>query len=78
MLSCFTALFAVYAGTDNKIGNAFCIVFLFLWVSFYATCVDAVQFVYCSEIFPTQIRSQGMAASVGTLFAMTLRKSHSI
>lgn len=74
MLSCFTALLSRYAGTDHKVGNAMCIVFLFLWLTFYATCIDAVSFVYCSEIFPTQMRAHGVAASVAGLFSMTLRK----
>jgi hypothetical protein len=74
MLSVFTGLFATYAGTDSKGGQVACIVALFLWLTFYATCVDAVSFIYCAEIFPTQMRSQGVAASTGTLFAMTLRK----
>lgn len=74
MLSCFTGLFSTYAGTDSKVGNAMCIVSLFLWVTFYATCIDAVSFVYCSEIFPTQMRSQGVAASVAGLFTVTLSK----
>ena len=77
MLSIFTALFSTYAGTENKVGNAMCIVFLFLWLTFYATCIDAVSFVYCSEIFPTHMRSRGMAVSVGSLFAVTLRRQMS-
>ncbi|KAH7125995.1 general substrate transporter [Dactylonectria macrodidyma] len=72
MLSVFTGLFSTYAGSDNEAGKIMCIVVLFLWVTFYASCVDAVSYVYCSEIFPTQMRSQGVAASIGTLFGMTL------
>lgn len=55
-----------------------CIVVLFCWVTFYASCVDAPSFVYCSEIFPTQMRAKGVAASVGALFSVTLSKSPGI
>ncbi|RSM18688.1 hypothetical protein CDV31_002408 [Fusarium ambrosium] len=72
VLSIFVALFSNYAGSDNTAGKIMCIVMLFAWVTFYAICIDAVSFVYCSEIFPTQMRSTGVAASVGALFAVTL------
>ncbi|KAH8595049.1 general substrate transporter [Bisporella sp. PMI_857] len=72
MLICFTAMVATFSETDNKVGNAFGVVFLFLFVTFYASCVDATSYVYCSEIFPTHMRAQGVAASIFGLFAMTL------
>ncbi|KAH7127796.1 general substrate transporter [Dactylonectria estremocensis] len=72
MLSVFVGLFSNFAGSDNEVGKVMCIVTLFLWLTFYATCIDAVCFVYVSEIFPTQMRSKGVAASVGALFAVTL------
>ena len=74
MMSIFTALFKTYAHTGNKTGNAVCVVVLFIWLSFYAICIDAVAFVYTAEIFPTKLRSVGMGASVATLFACTLRE----
>ena len=38
----------------------------------YGCCVDANTFVYCSEIFPTHIRSRGMAWSLAVLFLSTV------
>ena len=72
MLICFTAMVASFAGTSNKAGNAMGVVFLYLFVTFYASCFDACSYVYCSEIFPTALRAQGVSASIFGLFAMTL------
>ncbi|KAK5400812.1 hypothetical protein LTR06_011233 [Exophiala xenobiotica] len=72
MLTLFTALSAKYAGTSNKAGQACAVLFLYLFVTFYASCVDATSYVYCAEIFPTNLRSQGMATSIFSLFAATL------
>jgi MFS family permease len=72
MLICFTAMVASFSGTNNKAGNAFGVVFLYLFVTFYASCFDACSYVYCSEIFPTGMRAQGVAASIFGLFSMTL------
>ncbi|KEF52756.1 uncharacterized protein A1O9_11173 [Exophiala aquamarina CBS 119918] len=72
MMTVYTALVAKYSGTTNKTGQAFAVLFLYLFVTFYALCVDAVSYVYCSEIFPTSLRASGMAASVTGLFATTL------
>lgn len=74
MLSIYTGLLATYGGTDNRGGNIACVVVLFGWLTFYALCIDAPSYIYCSEIFPTQIRSAGVAASVLALFSMTLSK----
>lgn len=38
----------------------------------YGCCIDANSFIYCSEIFPTHIRPQGMAWSTGWLFLTTV------
>lgn len=38
----------------------------------YGCCIDTNSFIYCSEIFPSHIRSKGMAWSVGTLFLTTI------
>lgn len=74
MMTIYTALVARYSGTGNKTGQALAVLFLYLFVTFYAGCLDAVTYVYCSEIFPTQLRASGMAASVAGLFATTLCK----
>lgn len=72
MLICFTAMVATFSGSTNRVGNGFGVLFLFLFVTFYASCIDAVSYIYCSEIFPTNTRAQGFAASIFGLFAMTL------
>ncbi|EIW82728.1 general substrate transporter [Coniophora puteana RWD-64-598 SS2] len=66
------AMEANYVGTTNHVGNSLGIFFIFCFIFFYATGVDATSFVYCSEIFPTQIRPHGMAFSVFGLFISTL------
>ncbi|KAM0713409.1 hypothetical protein Q7P37_010371 [Cladosporium fusiforme] len=68
----FTAMVAQFVGTSNAIGNGFGVFFLYLFVFFYGGTMDASSYVYCAEIFPTSIRSQGVGFSVGGLFMMTL------
>ena len=68
----FAALVAQYAGTDNKVGNAFGVLFIFIFVTFYGGSMDASSYVYCSEIFPTSFRSRGMGLSVAGLFLGSL------
>lgn len=63
---------ATFGGTDNRIGNGFGVFFLFLFVFFYGGSMDATSYVYCSELFPTQIRAQGTGFSVAGLFTATL------
>ncbi|SCO91365.1 related to sugar transporter [Fusarium oxysporum] len=55
---------AKFAGTDNTVGNGFGVFFLFLFVGFYATTLDATVYVYAAEIFPTHLRAQGMGLSI--------------
>jgi len=38
----------------------------------YGCCIDANSFIYASEIFPTHIRTRGMAWSVSFLFLTTI------
>lgn len=66
---------ARYSGSENKAGNVMGIIFLFLHLTFYATFVDVTSYVYCSEIFPTNQRAQGVALSIFGLFMTTLSKS---
>ena len=63
---------AQYAGTSNKIGNGFGVFFIYLFVTFYGGCMDVSTYVYCSEIFPTGIRAQGVGFSVSGLFLTAL------
>jgi MFS family permease len=63
---------ATFGGTTNRVGNGFGVFFLFLFVFFYGGSMDATSYVYCSELFPTQIRAQGTGFSVAGLFTATL------
>ncbi|KIX93907.1 uncharacterized protein Z520_10244 [Fonsecaea multimorphosa CBS 102226] len=68
-----TAMVANFGGPDNtnRAGAGMGVFFMFLFATFYASCVDATSYVYCSEIFPTNIRAQGVGFSVSSLFIMT-------
>ncbi|KAK7900645.1 hypothetical protein LTR67_002928 [Exophiala xenobiotica] len=67
-----TAMIAEYAGTTNKAGLSMGVFFSFCFISFYGGGIDVVGYVYCSEIFPTHIRSQGVAWSLAGTFLSTL------
>ncbi|KAJ5587147.1 uncharacterized protein N7459_002912 [Penicillium hispanicum] len=71
-VACEAAMVGKYSGTDNKIGNGFGVFFLFLFVTFYGSCVDAISYVYCAELFPMRLRAQGVATCIMGMFAMTL------
>ncbi|KAL4805228.1 general substrate transporter [Aspergillus unguis] len=71
-LICEAALWAKYAGTTDRAGLSAALFFIFLHLAFYGCCIDATSFVYAAEIFPTHIRSRGVAWSVGTLFLTTI------
>ncbi|KAK5044549.1 hypothetical protein LTR84_010673 [Exophiala bonariae] len=69
-LVCEAAIQAKYIGTSNHVALGFGVFFIFLFICpFWSTFMDATQFVYISEIFPTHIRSQGMGLSMFALFA---------
>jgi len=67
-----TAMIAQFAGTTNHAGLSMGVFFSFCFISFYGSCIDVVGYVYCSEIFPTHIRSQGVAWSLVGTFLSTL------
>lgn len=69
---CETAIIAKYSGTADRIGNGFGVLFIFIFITFYACCVDAISYVYCAELFPTRLRAQGIAACIMGLYATTL------
>ncbi|OQU95814.1 hypothetical protein CLAIMM_01981 [Cladophialophora immunda] len=71
-LSFETALSAEYIGSNHTAGLSAGVFFLFAYVAFYGSCLDANTFVYCSEIFPTHIRSRGVAFSISILFLSTI------
>ncbi|KIV90616.1 hypothetical protein PV10_07901 [Exophiala mesophila] len=68
-LICEIALQASFLGTDNRAGQNAAIFFIFLFITpFWSTFMDASQFLYLSEIFPTHIRSQGMGIGMAGLY----------
>jgi hypothetical protein len=71
-----TALTAHYAGVENtnKVGAGFAIAFLWVFTSFYGVGIDVPVYVYCSEIFPTNIRAHGVGVSIAGLYLMTTSK----
>jgi MFS family permease len=62
------ALTAQYLGTDNKAGLNAAVFFIWFYICFWCTCMDATQFVYVSEIWPNHLRSQGTAWGLGWFF----------
>ncbi|KAJ5683080.1 hypothetical protein N7462_006245 [Penicillium macrosclerotiorum] len=70
--SCLAAMTAEYAGTSNRVGNGFGILFIYLYLAFQGTCCDTTMYLYVSEIFPTEIRPIGMGFSLFGQFAATL------
>lgn len=50
---------------------------MYLFVTSYASSVDASTYVYCSEIFPTHIRAQGVGFSTSGVFLMNTSRSSS-
>lgn len=47
---------------------------MYLFVTCYRFNVDASSYIYCSEIFPTNIRAQGFGFSISGLFLMNTSK----
>ncbi|OAP57937.1 hypothetical protein AYL99_08675 [Fonsecaea erecta] len=68
VLSVYTALVAEFANSQNRVGNGFAILCLFLFAVFYGGALDASSYVYCTEIFPTSVRAHGVGFSVSGLF----------
>jgi hypothetical protein len=50
-----------YLGTTHKAGNSAAAFILFLYITCFDLFIDASSFVYISEIWPTTIRSKGIA-----------------
>jgi len=62
------ALQAEYLGSANAAGQKAAIFFIFLFIGFWSSCIDATQYLYLSEIFPTHLRSSGMAVGMVGLY----------
>jgi len=73
-MSLHTVMFATYSGTSNRVGNSLAILFLFCFVTFYGGALDATPYIYCSEIFPTNFRAQGVGFSISALFITNICK----
>lgn len=62
------AVTAQYFGTTYmpglKAGVFFCFFFIFWWCFF----MDATQYIYVAEIFPNNLRSQGVAFGIGVFY----------
>lgn len=58
------SLEARYLGTDNKAGQEISVFLIFLMILIWSACMDATQFVYLSEIFPSHLRAQGQAVGM--------------
>lgn len=71
-LVCEAAMVAKFSATDNKVGNGLGVFFLFSYVTIYAVTLDATEYVYCAEIFPTHVRAMGMGASIFSQAATTV------
>jgi nitrate/nitrite transporter NarK len=67
--SIYCAMVSLYAGTDNKAGNAIGVLFMFLYLAFQGTFCNTTMYLYVSEIFPTEIRSIGIGWSLFGQFA---------
>ncbi|KAL4959219.1 uncharacterized protein BDV14DRAFT_193949 [Aspergillus stella-maris] len=63
---------ALYGGTSNQTGLSVGVFFLYLHLTFYATCMDASTYVFASEIWPTHLRAKGFAVSCAGLFVRSL------
>ncbi|KAF2236985.1 MFS general substrate transporter [Viridothelium virens] len=62
------ALQANFLGNKKKSGLDAAVFFIFFFVVFWSSCLDATQYLYVSEIFPTHIRSQGSAVGLIGLY----------
>lgn len=60
----------VATNSTNRVGLDFGTFFIFLYVVFYATFIDAQQYVIVTESFPMEFRSIGTAISLFAQFAV--------
>ncbi|WWD08562.1 hypothetical protein V865_006674 [Kwoniella europaea PYCC6329] len=63
-----TSLAVTYGGGTNKVGAGAAVAFLFLFITFFAPCIDVTSYVYGAEIFPTYMRARGLAVTIATYF----------
>jgi MFS family permease len=79
-LSVVTGLVAHFGTPDNTNdgGAIAAIVFMFLFITFYGSCVDASSYIYCAELFPTHVRAQGVGFSTSAVFLLNTGKCYCI
>ena len=72
-LSCEAAMTAEFVETHftNRVGLGFGVFFIFFYVVFYSSFLDATMYLVPSEIFPMVIRSFGMSFSIMRQFIAT-------
>ena len=65
-----TAMLAEYVTVahPSKAGAKVAVFAIMFFVFFYGLFIDAASFIYSSEIYPTNIRSRGMALATFTYF----------
>ncbi|KAK3724876.1 hypothetical protein LTR37_000924 [Vermiconidia calcicola] len=62
------AMLAEYVPYGNIAGTKVAVFAIMFFVFFYGLFIDAASFIYSSEIYPTNIRSRGMALATFTYF----------
>ncbi len=66
------ALQKTYLGTDHKAGLAAAVAMLFIYNAFFCGFLEAGNFYFIGEIWPTHLRAQGYALGIGALCATIL------
>lgn len=66
------ANFTVATDGSSKAGLRAGVFAMFLYITFYGGCIDATTYVYCTEIFPTHLRSYGISWSLSILFTVAI------
>jgi hypothetical protein len=65
-------MLAQYLDTTNKAGQRAGVFFIYLFTAFWCTCVDATQYLYLSEIFPTYLRGKGVAVGMFSYYCASI------
>ena len=67
-----TVMQSLYLATNNYAGQKAAVYFIFQFIFFWSSFIDASQYLYLAEIFPTQIRSSGMAVGMVGLYSAAI------
>lgn len=71
-LAVVTALIAKYAVSDNVPAKIIAVTFFFIFQAFYCFFVEGASFAYVSELWPVQVRAQGVGIAVGCIFLVNI------